>query len=61
MQDAARAFDGDPFAEVCSQLGYPGDDPGIAEIAARLRAPVHRNCYLSPTQFSQPLLVHTAG
>lgn len=43
----------DLFAEALRQLGRPADDPEIAEIAARLRAPLHPNCYLSPTQFAE--------
>lgn len=49
MQDAPD----DLFAEACKQLSRAADDPEIADIAARLRAPLHPNCYLSPTQFAK--------
>jgi hypothetical protein len=29
------------------------DDPEIAEVAAVLAVLLHRNCYLSPTQFAE--------
>ena len=53
MQDAAEKFDGDLLAEACKQLGGTVEDREIAEIAAGLRAPLHPNCYLSPTQFAE--------
>jgi dipeptidyl aminopeptidase/acylaminoacyl peptidase len=43
----------DLYAEACRQFGRAANDPEIAEIAARLRAPRHSNCYLSPTQFTE--------
>ena len=48
LQDAPR--EGDLFAEALVQLDRKADDPEIAEIVALLSAPLHSNCYLSPTQ-----------
>ena len=49
MQDA----EDDLYAEALKQLGRAEDDPEIAAVAAELRAPLHPNCYLSPTQFAE--------
>jgi WD40 repeat protein len=49
MQDA----EDDLYAEALRQLGRTSDDPKIAEVAAALAAPLHPNCYLSPTQFAE--------
>jgi hypothetical protein len=48
MQDA----EDDLFAEALKQLGRTADDREVAEAAAALRAPLHPNCYLSPTQMA---------
>ena len=48
MQDAPE----DLFAAVMAQLG-PERDAEVEEAAAALRAPLHPNCYLSPTQFAE--------
>jgi hypothetical protein len=49
MQEAP----GDLYAGALTQLGRAADDPEITEIAAHLGAPLHPNCYLSPTQFAE--------
>jgi len=49
MQDA----EDDLYAEALKQLGRASDDPEIAEVVAALAAPLHPNCYLSPTQFAE--------
>ena len=49
MQDA----EDDLYAEALKQLGRTSDDPEIAEVVAALAAPLHPNCYLSPTQFAE--------
>jgi dipeptidyl aminopeptidase/acylaminoacyl peptidase len=43
----------DLYAEALKQLGCKGDDPDLSEVAAALAAPLHPNCYLSPTLFAQ--------
>lgn len=49
MRDAPE----DLFAEALRQLGRPADDPDLHMTIAVLRAPLHPNCYLSPTQFAE--------
>jgi WD40 repeat protein/ABC-type uncharacterized transport system substrate-binding protein len=49
MRDAAD----DLYAEALKELGRTADDPEISEVAAQLRAPLHINCYLSPTEFAE--------
>jgi dipeptidyl aminopeptidase/acylaminoacyl peptidase len=51
MQDA----DDDLHAEALKQLGRPNADRNIAGVAAALSAPLHPNCYLSPTQLLERL------
>jgi hypothetical protein len=48
MQDAPD----DLYAEALQQLGRTPEDREIADAAAALAAPLHPNCYLSPTQFA---------
>lgn len=43
----------DLFAEGLRQLGKREDDPELQKVIERLRAPLHPNCYLSPTQMSE--------
>jgi WD40 domain-containing protein len=47
MQDAPE----DMFAEVMSRLDARVD--AVFELAATIRAPLHANCYLGPTQFAK--------
>ena len=52
MQDAPENL----FAAALKQLeqrGVAADDPELAEVIAGLHAPLHPNCYLSPTQFAE--------
>jgi hypothetical protein len=49
MQDA----DDDLYAESLRQLGRAPDDREVADAAVALAAPLHPNCYLSPTQFAE--------
>ena len=49
MQDASE----DLFAEALKQLGVKSADPELADVVAALRAPLHPNCYLSPTEFAE--------
>ncbi len=53
MQDAFE----DLYGEALAQLGCTEDDPVIATVAASLRAPLHPNCYLSPTQMAAKFAV----
>jgi hypothetical protein len=53
MQLPRQRRDVDHEAEAIKQLGRSRDDPEIATIVAALGAPLHPNCYLSPTQFAQ--------
>jgi hypothetical protein len=47
MQDAPD----DMFADALSHLG--GRTNAVSEVTAMLRAPLHPNCYLSPSQFAE--------
>jgi dipeptidyl aminopeptidase/acylaminoacyl peptidase len=49
MQDAPN----DLYAEMMKQLGRSADDPEIETLTAALGAPLHPDCYLSPTQFAK--------
>jgi predicted oxidoreductase (fatty acid repression mutant protein) len=60
MQDASEQFNGDLYAEAHRQLLDPEKyspeeivrrERLLEEAIAELRAPLHPNCYLSPTQF----------
>jgi hypothetical protein len=51
LQDAPK--DGNLYAEALEQLGRTYEDTKLASIIAALAAPLHPNCYLSPTQFEE--------
>jgi hypothetical protein len=59
LQDAPGG--GDLFAEALAQLGRKPDDPQVAEMVALLSAPLHPNCYLSPTQLAEKFLALAAN
>ncbi len=47
--------DDDMFVQALKQLGRTADDPRLQETIAALHAPLHDNCYLSPTQLADKL------
>lgn len=57
MQDAPE----DLFDEALRQLGRNADDPELQEAISALHAPLHPNCYLSPTQFAEKFGLEMPG
>jgi WD40 repeat protein len=51
----------DLYALALKQLGRTSDDPEIARVADQLRAPLHVNCYLSPTQIAKKIPTTRTG
>ena len=53
--------DDDMFSLVLAELGRAADDPELQEVIAALHAPLHPNCYLSPTQFAEKFGTEVPG
>jgi hypothetical protein len=53
MQDT----EDDLYSEALKQIARTSGDSEIAKVAAALAAPLHPNCYLSPTQFAAKFAV----
>jgi hypothetical protein len=45
--------DDDMFGLALAKIGRAADDPELQEVIAGLHAPLHPNCYLSPTQLAE--------
>jgi len=45
--------DDDMFGLALAKIGLTADDPELQEVIAALHAPLHPNCYLSPTQMAE--------
>lgn len=57
-----KALPGDDlFAQALEMLGRKADDPELQEAIAALHAPLHDNCYLSPTQFAEKFGLEVPG